>query len=663
MDKYDLLNQIGDGTFGSVAKAVNKKTGQLVAIKKMKQKYYTWEECVKLPEVDVVRRIHGHPNIVKLREVIRENSELFFVFEYMDGDLLGVIKKAKQSQKPEDMATGPAIPYPRVKSFMHQILQSLAYLHRRGYFHRDLKPENLLIKSESPEEEVVKLADFGLVKEIRARPPFTDYVSTRWYRAPELLLQDRAYSTPVDIWAAGCIMCELITTKPLFPGTNEVDQLFKIMSVLGSPTEKVWPAGVALARKIRYAFPSIQGMGLIKALPPHVPAQVIDLLSQMLTYDPKGRPTAEQCLQHPYFSVGVDDTSGPSVATQQQISNAIKRFQPSPQSAPAALQNLGTDPHGTVGGDKAKQTHTTTSAAGPTISNLSASPHKYYMLGLPKTKDTAESPAKAADGKDAGQAASPAPSGATSGKPTQAEAGGAPTTNKGTLAVLNTTPLKNQPIGIKGLSITTAKPTLSKPPLASATTTGAAAGSSPRHTLANRKGSELPQLGSSRPAGTKGPSPTPGKSGGVELAPQGAASVAPDEPKTEVDLADLMEEFAAELTSLGVNTQRTADPAPNRGKASPYPARSSIGADPIAALLTNSRYRKASNSPADRKVSVSTTGKPAALTGPARGVKLPEVTKAGVSAPTRSDGQSSQAVSPSIKALLAKHRAGGFAFQ
>ena len=174
MNKYEVLTQIGDGTFGSVVKAVLKKTGQLVAIKKMKQKFYTWEECVKLPEVDVVRRIHGHPNVVKLREVIRENNELFFVFEYMEGDLLGVIKKSKLNAGAGSGQSSPCIPYPQIRSFMRQMLQALAYIHKRGYFHRDLKPENLLIRKEPSGEEVLKLADFGLVKEIRARPPFTD---------------------------------------------------------------------------------------------------------------------------------------------------------------------------------------------------------------------------------------------------------------------------------------------------------------------------------------------------------------------------------------------------------------------------------------------------------------------------------------------------------
>eukprot|EP00796_Vickermania_ingenoplastis_P008840 gene8841-6222_t len=409
MEKYELLNQIGDGTFGSVAKAVNKKTGQLVAIKKMKQKFYTWEECIKLPEVVVVKKIHRHPNVVKLSEVIRDNNELFFVFEYMDGDLLGVIKKAKQAQRPEDVPLGPAISYPKVKHYMRQLLQALAYLHKRGYFHRDLKPENLLIRKDAQGEEVVKLGDFGLVKEVRARPPFTDYVSTRWYRAPELLLQDRAYNAPVDIFAAGCIMSELITTRPLFPGSNEVDQLFKIMSILGSPTEKTWPGGFMLAKKIRYTFPSIHGCGLAKVLPSHVPSQALHLMNQMLQYDPRLRPTAEQCLAHPYFSVGIDENNA---ATMEQKVQATRVMEAGPQTAPPGSNTVGGTTAGNANnagstnqsdGKNDGKDHTAavdpkrylTPQVGPPAANTnpmnnnhsnhhSNSPQRFYMVGIPK---------------------------------------------------------------------------------------------------------------------------------------------------------------------------------------------------------------------------------------------------------------------------------------
>jgi serine/threonine protein kinase len=297
MNKYEFIGQIGDGTFGAVLKGVHKATGEIVAIKRMKQKYVTWDECVRLPEVVALRKVHNHPNIIRLREVIRESQQLFFIFDFMDGDLLALIKQYRASG---------GIPPPRVKSYLYQILQSLAHVHKAGYFHRDMKPENVLFRRDGPDREMLKLADFGLVKEIRARPPFTDYVSTRWYRAPELLLQDRAYNSPVDIFAAGCMVVEMFTGRPLFPGTNESDQLFKTMSVLGVPTEEAWPEAMRLAKNLRYTFPALTPTPLAK-LYPNIPKPALDLISRMLVLNPKHRITAAQALQHPYFRIGPED--------------------------------------------------------------------------------------------------------------------------------------------------------------------------------------------------------------------------------------------------------------------------------------------------------------------------------------------------------------------
>ncbi|CUF66181.1 protein kinase, putative [Bodo saltans] len=225
---------------------------------------------------------------------------------------------------------------------MFQLMQSLAYIHKNGYFHRDLKPENLLIRKDPLQnQEIVKLADFGLVKEVRARPPYTDYVSTRWYRAPELLLQDRNYTCAVDVWAAGCIFSELITTKPLFPGNNEVDQLFKIMSIFGSPTEATWAEGMNLARKIRYQFPLIAPTPLRSVLPTHMPAHALDLLTKMLVYDPKKRVTAQQCLAHPYFNVGLDEEPL-SAYCGTNAARPAGGAQSAPTVAPVAGQNMHT---------------------------------------------------------------------------------------------------------------------------------------------------------------------------------------------------------------------------------------------------------------------------------------------------------------------------------
>ena len=130
------------------------------------------------------------------------------------------------------------LPESLIKTIAFQILSGLAYTHKHGFFHRDLKPENILIN-----DGVVKIIDFGLARDIKSTPPYTDYVSTRWYRAPELLLRSNNYSAPIDIFAFGCIVAELYMLKPIFCGNNEIDLLNKIMQILGTPDEEEWPEG------------------------------------------------------------------------------------------------------------------------------------------------------------------------------------------------------------------------------------------------------------------------------------------------------------------------------------------------------------------------------------------------------------------------------------
>ena len=286
MDRYKVLKQLGDGTYGCVLKAVNKQTGEVVAVKKMKKKFYTWEECVQLREIKSLMKL-SHPNIVKLKEVIREQNELFFVFEFMEENLY-------QSMKARDKPFSEA----KIRNIIYQVLQGICFMHRNGFFHRDLKPENLLVA-----EDVVKNADFGLAREIRARPPYTEYVSTRWYRAPEVLLRSRNYNSPIDVWAIGCIMAELYTNRPLFAGSSEPDQIYKICSVMGTPTQSCWPEGLRLAAQLGFKFPQFVATPL-SSLVPQASAEGLQLMADMLKYDPKERPTASQCLQYPFFQVG-----------------------------------------------------------------------------------------------------------------------------------------------------------------------------------------------------------------------------------------------------------------------------------------------------------------------------------------------------------------------
>lgn len=145
-------------------------------------------------------------------------------------------------------------------------------MHKHGYFHRDMKPENLLCMG----PDVVKIADFGLAKEVRSRPPYTEYVSTRWYRAPEVLLRSTMYSAPIDIWAVGCIMAELYTFRPLFPGNSEIDEIFKICSVLGTPDKRDWPESYRLAAAMNFKFPQFSPTPLNKIITNASPGQSYD---------------------------------------------------------------------------------------------------------------------------------------------------------------------------------------------------------------------------------------------------------------------------------------------------------------------------------------------------------------------------------------------------
>ena len=230
----------------------------------------------------------NHPNIIKLKEVIRENQELYFVFEFMEANLFQVMKDREKLFSES-----------KIRNIIYQVLQGLAYMHKTGYFHRDMKPENLLVH-----RDTVKIADFGLAKETRSRPPFTEYVSTRWYRAPEVLMKSPNYNSPIDLWAVGVIMAELYTFRPLFPGRSEPDEIFKICSVLGTPTRETWEDGLKLAAGMGMKFPQFVPTPL-ESIIQNASPEAIQLMTDLLNYDPMKRPTASQALQYPFFQVGI----------------------------------------------------------------------------------------------------------------------------------------------------------------------------------------------------------------------------------------------------------------------------------------------------------------------------------------------------------------------
>ncbi|XP_035862719.1 serine/threonine-protein kinase MAK isoform X3 [Sander lucioperca] len=307
MNRYTTLRQLGDGTYGSVLMGRSNESGELVAIKRMKRKFYSWEECMNLREVKSLKKLN-HANVVKLKEVIRENDHLYFVFEYMKENLYQLMKDRENKMFSEN----------EIRNILFQVISGLAFVHKHGFFHRDMKPENLLCMG----PELVKIADFGLAREIRSKPPYTDYVSTRWYRAPEVLLRSSTYSSPIDLWAVGCIMAELYTLRPLFPGNSEVDEIFKICQVLGTVKKTDWSEGYQLASAMNFRFPQCVPTHL-KTLIPNASNEAIALMRDMLQWDPKKRPTAVQALRYPYFQVG--QILGPRPQSQE-----VKKVQARP---------------------------------------------------------------------------------------------------------------------------------------------------------------------------------------------------------------------------------------------------------------------------------------------------------------------------------------------
>eukprot|EP01012_Entosiphon_sulcatum_P064287 TRINITY_DN93071_c0_g1_i1.p1 TRINITY_DN93071_c0_g1~~TRINITY_DN93071_c0_g1_i1.p1 ORF type:complete len:449 (+),score=53.70 TRINITY_DN93071_c0_g1_i1:97-1443(+) len=286
MNRYKVHATVGDGTYGLVMKAENCQSGEIVAIKRMKRKFYSWQECMELREIKALRKLNHH-NIIKLKEVIRENDELFFIFEFCEYTIYQQMKELHSS--------GGALEEHRIRNIMSQVLTGLMHMHKHGFFHRDLKPENLLCSGST-----VKIADFGLAREVRSRPPFTEYVSTRWYRAPEILLHSTMYNSPIDLWATGVIMAELYNLRPLFPGTSESDQIFKICSVLGTPTPQTWHDSAKLSAAMNFKFPQFAPTPLAQLVPTAPPDSLL-LIQELMRYEPSKRPRADESLQYPYF--------------------------------------------------------------------------------------------------------------------------------------------------------------------------------------------------------------------------------------------------------------------------------------------------------------------------------------------------------------------------
>ncbi|KAM6983168.1 cyclin-dependent kinase 11B isoform 2-T2 [Tautogolabrus adspersus] len=334
VEEFQCLNRIEEGTYGVVYRAKDKKTDEIVALKRLKmEKEKEGFPITSLREINTILKAQ-HPNIVTVREIVVGSNmdKIYIVMNYVEHDLKSLMETMKQPFLPGE-----------VKTLMIQLLRGVRHLHDNWILHRDLKTSNLLLSHKG----ILKIGDFGLAREYGSPlKPYTPVVVTLWYRSPELLLGAKEYSTAVDMWSVGCIFGELLTQKPLFPGKSEIDQINKIFKDLGSPSEKIWPGYNELPAVKKMTFTEYPYNNLRKRFGALLSDQGFDLMNKFLTYCPSKRILSDEALKHEYLRetpLPIEPSMFPTWPAKSEQQRVKRGTSPRPPEGGLGYSQLGDD--------------------------------------------------------------------------------------------------------------------------------------------------------------------------------------------------------------------------------------------------------------------------------------------------------------------------------